>query len=316
METGEQEPIPMDAEMQEEPTMPFSEAATDEPVIPTDLECQVKTMEEAATQEMVIQVMEEAEPMKLPSIETRTVETLRGNYMMINTRILQQLGRMEVSAQGPAKPVWVASRSKSALGPAEVPGMVEVELVQTAQATTSQTASLTGNQEPAGDEQSNTWRTQGEGYDTPDSDSGDTQGGEDEGGDNEAPPVCPNAPGAPRGGGSNGEKGAYRKGKQIGKQPAGKRRKEMRKKKMVTPAVPLVKKTDQPKRGGPQDQGPCLMAGQKYPSVNKKLAPLRVAKAREFKSDGRIEIMDWTEKQIKECHEARMEVQQVIHRRY
>ena len=53
------------------------------------------------------------------------------------------------------------------------------------------------------------------------------------------------------------------------------------------------------------------MAGQKYPSVNKKLAPLRVAKAPDFRLDGRIKIMDWTEKQIKECHEARMEGRQV-----
>ena len=43
METGEQEPITMDAEMQEELTVPSSGVATDEPMIPTDLECQVKT---------------------------------------------------------------------------------------------------------------------------------------------------------------------------------------------------------------------------------------------------------------------------------
>ena len=39
METGEQEPIAMDVEMQEELTVPSSGAMTDEPVIPTDLEC-------------------------------------------------------------------------------------------------------------------------------------------------------------------------------------------------------------------------------------------------------------------------------------
>ena len=84
----------------------------------------------------------------------------------------------------------------------------------------------------------------------------------------------------------------------------------------MTPAVLLVKKTHQPWQGGLQYQGPCLIAGQKYPSVDKKLAPLTVAKAQEFKSDGRIEVKDWTEKQIKECHKARMEGRQVIHQRY
>ena len=95
METGEQEPIAMDAEMQEEPTMPSSRVMTDEPVIPTDLECQVKTME------TVTSVTEEEEPVGLPSIETRTVETQRGNYATINTRVLDQLGRLEVIEQGP-----------------------------------------------------------------------------------------------------------------------------------------------------------------------------------------------------------------------
>ena len=66
-----------------------------------------------------------------------------------------------------------ASQPKPALGLAEIPGMVEMELVQMAQATTSQAASSTGNQEPAGGEPSSAWRTQGEGHDTPDSDSGD-----------------------------------------------------------------------------------------------------------------------------------------------
>ena len=110
MKTGEQEPIPMDAEMQEEPTVPLSGVATKEPVIPTDLEHQVETMEEATTQETVTLVMEKEEPMRLPSIETRTVETQRMNYMTINMRILDQLGRMEVTAQGQAESVWVASQ--------------------------------------------------------------------------------------------------------------------------------------------------------------------------------------------------------------
>ena len=107
----------MDAEMQEEPTVPSSGAATDEPVIPTNLEHQVKTTEEAVTQETVT----------------------------------DRLGRMEVIAQGPTEPVQVASQPKPALGPAKIPGMMEVELVQMAQATTSLTASSMGNQEPAGD---------------------------------------------------------------------------------------------------------------------------------------------------------------------
>ena len=57
METGEQEPIHMDKEMQEEPTVPSSGAAMGDPVIPTDLEHQVKTTEEATTQETVTLVM-------------------------------------------------------------------------------------------------------------------------------------------------------------------------------------------------------------------------------------------------------------------
>ena len=167
METGEQEPITMDAEMQEEPTVPSSGAMTDEPVIPTDLECQVKTTE------MVTPVTEEGEPVGPPSIETRTVETQRGNYATIDTRVLDQLERLEVTEQGPTKLVQGASQPKPALGPAEIPGLVEVELVQIAQATTSQAASSMENQEPAGGEPSSNRRTQGEGHDAPDSDSGD-----------------------------------------------------------------------------------------------------------------------------------------------
>ena len=240
METGEQEPIAMDAEMQEKLTVPSSGATTDEPVIPTNLECQVETTE------MVTPVTEEEEPVGLPSIETRTVETQRGNYATIDTRILDQLGRLEVTEQGLTELVQGASQPKPALGPAEIPGLVEVELVQTAQATRSQAASLMENQEPAGGELSSNRRTQGEGHDTPDSDSEDTQGGDDIGGDNEAPPVCPDAPGAPGGGGGNGRKGRHGKGKLIRKQPAKKGQKGMPKKKTVTPAIPLVKKTDHP----------------------------------------------------------------------
>ena len=112
------------------------------------------------------------------------------------------------------------------------------------------------------------------------------------------------------------QKRGTRKGKLIGKQPAKKRRKEMPKKKTVTPAILLVKKTDQPRLGGLQYQGPCLMAGQRYPPIDRTIVPLRVAKARKFRLDGRIKIVDWTEEQVMDCHNARMKGQQVLHWRY
>ena len=280
---------------------------TDEPVIPTDLECQVETME------MVTPVTEEEEPVGPPSIETRTVKTQRGNYATINTRVLDQLGRLEVTEQGLTKLVQGTSQPKPAFGPAEIPSLVEVELVQMAQATTSQAACLTENQEPAGGKPSSNRKTQGEGHNAPDSDSGDAQGSDDVGGDNEVPPVCPNAPGAPGGGGGNGRKGRHRKGKLIRKQPAKKGRKGMPKKKTVTPAIPLVKKTDQPRLGGLQYQGPCLMATQRYSPIDRTIAPLRVAKAQTFKPDGRIEIVDWMEEKVRDCHNTRMKGRQVLH---
>ena len=100
--------------------------------------------------------------------------------------------------------------------------------------------------------------------------------------------------------------GGHGKGKLIGKQPAKRGRKGVPKKKTATPAIPLVKRTDQPRQGGQQYQGPCLMAGQRYPPIDRTIAPLRVAKARTFRPDGRIEIVDWTKEQILECHEARL----------
>ena len=132
-------------------------------------------MEVTVTQETVTPVTEEEEPVGPPSIDTRTVETQRRNYAMINTRVLDQLGRLEVTDQGLTKFIQGASQPKLALGPAEIPHMVEVELVQTAQETTSQADSLVGNQEPAGGKLSSARKTQGEGHDTPNSDSGDTQ---------------------------------------------------------------------------------------------------------------------------------------------
>ena len=90
----------------------------------------------------------------------------------------------------------------------------------------------------------------------------------------------------------------------------------MPKNEMVTPAIPLVKKTDQPRLGGLQYQGPCLMAGQRYPPIDRTITPLRIVKARTFRPDGRIEIMDWTEEQVMDCHNTRLKGWQVLHWRY
>ena len=234
METGGQEPIAMDAEVQKEPTVPSSGTVTDEPVIPTNLECQVRTTEVTVAHEMVTLVTEEEEPMGPPLIETRTIETQRGNYATIDTRILDQLGRLEVADQGLTELMQGAMQPKPALGPAEIPGLMEVELVQMAQATTSQAAPSTESQGTAGSKLSSDQKTQA---------------------------------------------GGHRKGKLIGKQPAKRGRKGMPKKRTVTPAIPLVKRTDQPRQGGQQYQGPCLMAGQRYHPIDRTIAPLRIAKA-------------------------------------
>ena len=58
------------------------------------------------------------------------------------------------------------------------------------------------------------------------------------------------------------------------------------------------------------------MASQRYPPIDRTIAPLRVAKARTFRLDGRIEIVDWMKKQILECHKARLKGQQVVHHRF
>ena len=58
------------------------------------------------------------------------------------------------------------------------------------------------------------------------------------------------------------------------------------------------------------------MAGQRYPPIDRTIVPLRVAKAQTFRPDGRIEIMDWTEEQVMDCHNARMKGWQVLHWRY
>ena len=144
--------------------MPSSRTATDEPVIPTDLEHQVRTMEVTVVQEMVTPVTEEEEPMEPPPIETRTIETQRGNYATIDTRILDQLGRLEVADQGPTELVQGAMQPKPALGPAEIPGLMEVELVHMAQATTSQAAPSTESQGTVGSKLSGDQKTQGGGH--------------------------------------------------------------------------------------------------------------------------------------------------------
>ena len=164
METGGQEPTTMDAEAQKEPTVPSSGMATDEPMIPINLEHQDRTTEVTVMQETVTLVTEEEEPMGPPPIETRTIETQWGNYAMIDTRILDQLGRLEVADQGPTELVQGAMQPRPALGPAEIPGMMEVELVQMAQATTSQAAPSMGSQGTAGSKLSSNQKTQGEGH--------------------------------------------------------------------------------------------------------------------------------------------------------
>ena len=154
METGGKEAIAMDTEVQREPMAPSSGTAADEPVVPANLKHQVGTTEVTDIQEMVTPVMEKEESTGTPPIETRTVETQGGDYVTIDTRILQQLGRSEVADQSPVKLLQGTTQPKPALGPAEIPSMVEVDLVQMASATTSQAASSAENQRTAGSEPS------------------------------------------------------------------------------------------------------------------------------------------------------------------
>ena len=101
----------------------------------------------------------------LPPIETRTVQTQRENYVTIDTRILDQWGRLELTDQSPAEPVQGATQPKPASGPAEIPGLVEVELVQMARATTSQAVPPpVDNQGTTGSELSSDQVTQGGGH--------------------------------------------------------------------------------------------------------------------------------------------------------
>ena len=164
METGWLEPIAMDAEAQKEPMVPSRGTVTDEPVISTDLKRQVRTTEVMVVQETVALVKKEEEPMGPSPIETRTIETQRGNYATIDMRILDQLGRLEVADQGPTKLVQGAMQPKPALGPAEIHGLMEVELVQMAQAATSQAAPSMESQGTAGSKLSGNQKTEGGGH--------------------------------------------------------------------------------------------------------------------------------------------------------
>ena len=110
--------------------------------------------------EMDTLTTEREKSMDLPPIETRTVETQRGNYVTIDTRILDQWGRLEGMDQSPAKP----TQPKPALGQAGIPSLVEVELVPMAQATTSRAAPPADNQEMTGSKPSSDQMTQGGGH--------------------------------------------------------------------------------------------------------------------------------------------------------
>ena len=105
METEGQEPITMDKEAQKEPMVPSSKTAADDPVIPTNLEHQVWTTEVNVVPETDALTTEKEKSTDLPPIETRTVETQRGNYVTIDTRILDQWGRLEVADRSPAEPM-------------------------------------------------------------------------------------------------------------------------------------------------------------------------------------------------------------------
>ena len=144
--------------------MPSSRMAADKPAIPTDLEHQVGNTVVTVAQETVTPVMEKEDPMGTPPIETRTVGMQGVKYATIDMRILNQLGRLEVADQSLAKLVQRTTQPEPTLEPASVPGMMEVELVQMAQATTSQAAPSAGSQGTTGSELSNNQKTQGKGH--------------------------------------------------------------------------------------------------------------------------------------------------------
>ena len=75
------------------------------------------------------------------------------------------------------------------------------------------------------------------------------------------------------------------------------------------PTIPIriMTRQEQARMRGPQYSGPCLLAGQTYPRVNPVLTSIKVAKIRVYHASmGKIEIKDWTEKQILTCHRSRM----------
>ena len=148
----------MDMEAQEEPTVPSNRLTTDEPVTPANLECQAETTKETVISEMDSPMTTEKDKSTdPPPIKTRMVETQRGNYVTIDTRVLEQWGRLEVTDQSPVETTQGAAKPKSASGPAGIPGLMEVELVQPAQAITSETVpsveykGMTGS-EPSSDQ--------------------------------------------------------------------------------------------------------------------------------------------------------------------
>ena len=101
----------MDMEAWEEPTVPSNRMTADEPVTPANLEHQAGTTKETVVLETdAPMTMEKDKSMDPPPIETRTVETQRGNYVTIDTRILEQWGRLEVMDQSPAKPMQGATQ--------------------------------------------------------------------------------------------------------------------------------------------------------------------------------------------------------------
>ena len=74
-----------------------------------------------------------------------------------------------------------------------------------------------------------------------------------------------------------------------------------------TPPIRIMTRQEQARMRGLQYSGPCLLAEQTYPRVNPALTSTRVAKIWVYHaSTGKIEVKDWTEKQILTCYHSRM----------
>ena len=101
--------------------MPSNGARTDEPIIPPIWNCQVETTEVTVTQEMVTPVTEEEEPVGLPSIDTRTVKTQRGNYATINTRVFGSVGKVGGDRTGSDQAHTGGLPTKTSLGTSRNP---------------------------------------------------------------------------------------------------------------------------------------------------------------------------------------------------